>query len=366
MRAGLLAIGLGLVAAAGCGEDSVALTFEEPANSASWDVSCVDHVEVYTEGPNYPADSADYIGIAHDISASHPKTYDDVKAAIAGQFDVAIPHDGLGGIEVYGWHGQPGWTNPTPSPELAFFARVLYTGQDPIAIPIVPNISCAHQSVTVRPVDLLAYVTNSYDCTKAGVTDADAGVVKLGTLSPSLYKTYLFYWGDLYRQSVAGGVATLSGSTTVGPESCFALSTGDATSASISCVTSGHGLCTAAATELESVIVDQEYATNSLDQTILATFKGVVIGGVFDGTKHPVTGATITVDPTLAKVVYVDVDATGRKFKPTGGTATSASGLFMLYTSALVDAKVQAAGATRTVQLGATNVLVGGAAIVMN
>ncbi|MBA3540868.1 MAG: hypothetical protein H0T79_14745, partial [Deltaproteobacteria bacterium] len=354
-----------LIAVAACADPVVELQLQLPSDPMLDDTSCITNIELYADGNNYPADSTDYTNITLPITTS-PANYAAVQAAIRGKFEVPVPASGLKNVEMYGWSGEPGWTTTAVPPELVFFARGDYTGDETIVVPIVPNIGCTRKPVTVRALDLVKLISTPppYTCANGAVPDAAAGI-SLGTLTPSLYnERALVFWGGFSGANLTDGIAQFEGATTVGDTSCLAFSGGNATAGSISCAY-GKGACGGSG-EFENVFVDGAIAFNSLDQSLINLYKTVVIGLIVDGTRQPIAGATVAVDDALGKVVYVDFDLATQKFTPVTGTATSASGLFMLYAKTLVAATVSADGkAPKVYRLGADASSPAGVAVVL-
>ena len=110
-------------------------------------------------------------------------------------------------------------------------------------------------------------------------------------------------------------------------------------------------------------MVDNIYA-QSLDAAIEEEFKGGVVGAVLDATKAPIVGATVSIPEGKGKVVYVDLDTTNQRLVATTGTVTSASGMFIVYTNELVDAKVSVNQAgnvrSKTLRVGAVRTFTDG------
>jgi hypothetical protein len=348
---------LPLAATVGCGEKVIEMKLTLPDDHAQWDTSCIKTIEVFTEGTNYPTIADDFSGQTLDTRDSPPATYLDVEDAVRGQFDVEIPESGLGGIEMYGWDGSSGFFPDGTFPDMVFFSFVPYTGQDTIRVELVPNLDCRPRPVTIRPIDLITLITTK-DCAMAAVTDPQA-FASMGTLTPGLFRDYLFGWGGQHGANVVGGVATFQAPTTAGPESCVAVYSSDAIASSGGCVT-GERAC-AMANELEVALVDNVFSDNSVDTAIEEQFRGVIVGAVVDATKTPIAGATVSVDEALGKVVYVNLDLAGARFVPVANAqATTASGMFMLYTSDLVEVNVTAMGRTKPLTLGAQRRAQGG------
>jgi hypothetical protein len=255
---------LGLIMLVACSDPALEMALVLPDNDQDWDTSCVQTIEVYTAGANYPDQANDYVGQTLDISDNRAETYEDIRQAVRGKFDVAIPDSGLSAVEMYGWNGLSGFFNAGTFPELVFYSRVPYTGQDLIAIDLVPNLDCRTTNVTVRPIDLVKLLTTK-SCAMAAVIDPDS-FVSLGTMSPGLYKDYLFGWGGLHGAPLTNGVATFQASTTVGPQSCLAIYADTATLTTGQCTTTTKACATGA--ELEAVMIDYDLAVNSLDTGI--------------------------------------------------------------------------------------------------
>jgi hypothetical protein len=348
---------LGLLAVAACGESAIEMTLRLPEDDDRWDTSCVQTIEVFTAGANYPDQVNDYIGQTLDISDKRAPTYEDVRARVRGQFDVAIPESGLSAVEMYGWNGLSGFFPNGTFPDLVFYSRVPYVGQDIVTIELVPNMDCKLSTVAVRPIDLVTLVSTR-SCAMAAITDDQQGFASIGTLSPGLYKPYLFGWGGTNGAVVTGGVATFQASTKAGPESCLAVYSATLTGTTGQCITPSKAC--AQGNEIEAVLIDDAYAL-SLDSTIQEEFRGGVIGAVVDPAKAPIAGATVEVPPGMGRVVYVDLQTASKRLVPTTGTSTSASGMFIVYSNDLVPvtvaATVNGTRTAKTVTVGAQRTL---------
>lgn len=345
-------IGLPLIVIAGCGEATIEMTLKLPDDPDRWDTSCVQTVEVYTAGLNYPDVSNDYIGQTLDISNRRAPTYQDIRNAVRGQFDVAIPESGLSAVEMYGWNGLSGFFPNGTFPDLVFYARVPYVGQDVVTIELVPNQDCKLSNISVRPIDLIRMVSTR-SCAMAAVDDTEQGFASIGTLTPGLFQPYLFGWGGTHGAIVTGGIASFQASTMVGPESCLAVYSSTLTGTTSQCVSQTKAC--AQGNEIEAVIVDDVYA-NSLDASIQDQFRGGIIGAVVDPAKAPVAGATVELPPGMGQVVYVRLDTATRRLVPTGGTSTDATGMFIVYTNdlapAIVTATINGTRTAKTVTVG--------------
>lgn len=344
--AGLLAMTL-----AACADPAVSLELQPPADQAMYDTSCVSTFEIFTDGGNYPADANDFNSIEVKVDQPHA-TYAELIASLRGKFDIPIPSTGLAGVEVYAWNGDSGFaTGTTLNPELAFLAVSKYDGGDTFTVPLVPNQSCARGAVTLRPLDLVPFLMSAPRACSAGALAT--GSFALGTLTPALYRDATFFWGGVASGDVgAAGTVSMQGATQVGPESCLAATGGtDAGDTSTSCL-AGAGVCGHPG-EYEIAVFDNVWYNNSLDKTIAAKFKGMTVGAVFDTARASLAGATVEIDPAQGQLVFVDLDPTTKTFRPAdGATATTASGLFLLYANTLVDVKITAKGHTTTVRMG--------------
>ncbi len=342
-----VALALGVLV--GCADPAVTLNIQPPANQANFDTSCVTTFEMYADGANYPADTADFNSI--ELTLDQPAaTYADLLAEVRGKFNIPIPATGLSGVEVYGWNGVSGFGTVTVNPELAFLAVQKYAGSEDFTVPLIPNMSCARNTVKVRPLDLAAFLASApRNCAAGAVTD---GSLTLGTLTPALWKAGTYFWGGVISGTIgADGTSTMQGSSTIGPKSCIAGSGGLADDTSTSCMT-GPGVCGKPG-EFELPIFNNTYYVNSVDKVIQSKFQSFVIGAVFDTNRASIAGATVEIDPTKGQVVYADFDPIGQAFKAVpNATATTASGLYLIYTNELIDAKITSGTKSQTVRVG--------------
>ncbi len=338
-----------LGALAGCADPAVSLNIQPPPDQANFDTSCVTTFEMYADGANYPADTADFNSI--EITLDHPApTYAELLDEVRGKFDIPIPATGLSKVEVYGWNGVSGFGTVTVNPELAFLAVQQYAGDEDFTVPLIPNMSCARGAVKVRALDLPAFLaTSPRDCAAGALP---GGSLTLGTLTPAMWKPATYFWGGVVTADLAAdGTATMQGSSKIGPESCIAASGGITGDTSTSCMT-GPGVCGKPG-EYELAVFGDDYYANSVDKVIQSKYQSFVIGAVFDTARASVAGASVEFDTTKGQVVYADFDPVAKAFKPVpNATATTASGIFLLYTNELLDVKVTGAGHSATVRLG--------------
>ena len=357
MRATCILLALG---ASACAEPVIELSLTLPAMTAGggFNTSCVTAIDMVTIGENYPATQNDYVKSCIDITSS-PATFDDVKRAMRGKFDVTIPPSGLSGVELFGRRGSCKVSDDgLPPGDLVFYAGSRYVGGDSISLPMIAGASCDQVPVTLRPVDIVKLTTGTTrgDCAAAKAIDGAEAGATLGTLTSTIGNGIEFYSG-FAGAPLAGGVAAISmGSTTVGPKACLGVYSGDATAGSLSCVTPGAPTACATGNELETAILDVDLAFNSLDQARLTRFPSIVWGAIVSGTKQPIAGATVEIDPKVGEVVYVEPSGTGPSMRlAAAGNATGPSGLFVVYTNTLAPIKATSGALTRTLTVGAVD-----------
>jgi hypothetical protein len=330
--------------------------------------SCITAVEVHANGATYPAVKTDQIRSCIEITAG--SSYATVRDAIKGKFSLGMPSSGLSSIEIFGWAGPAACMddgNPYASPDLLFSGNADYIGQANVEIPVTPNVDCALAPVNVRMYDMFALVGGA-SCTAAIAPGAMNGA-GTGTLVPRAHGKGSEFFGNMEGANMVNNLASFQGHTHVGPKTCLAVDGGGSMGGSTGCVIGGPNVC-AGNGEIEHVFLPNTIlsATSNFDPTITAKFPGVIIGSVWTGgaTKVPIANATVQVDSAHGKVVYIDPPAAGQSaLHVRSETSTGPSGLFMVYTDTLINAKVTANGATRTVTLGAADSTVAGAMIVM-
>jgi len=346
-----------LIGVAGCTDPVVALQLELPTSATAFDTSCVATVEMRVEGMTFPDDPMDYKTISVPLTTS-ASGYAEVVSAIRGKFEVPIPASGLKAVSLEGWNNGPGWddlTRDVQGSDLVFFGRGVYSGDDTLSIPLTPNISCTRQSLTIHALDLVAFVTHAYSCSAATAPDAsdDDSWVGAGTMTPALYAPDTLFFGDHDGADFMSNVATFMAPTQAGPESCLAFDGGDATAWSSGCASSGKGVCGTTTTDFELPIIAPPYDANSVDTAITPRFPGATFGGVFTSARQPLQGVRIDIDPALGQVVYGNLDTGMQKLAPTGGSTTSASGLFVIYTTGVVDVTFTSGTTVKVVKVGA-------------
>ncbi len=356
-----------LLALGACADPVVEMSFLMPAadRGGNFDTSCVTAVDVYTTGTSYPGNPEDYEMTCVQL-AGGAASFGAVRNAMTGKIDVPIPSTGLASVEVFGRKGTCANDASIPPGELVFYAGSRYTGDEQIVLPMEAVSACdSTATVLVRPVDLLALTTGAVkgDCNLAKAMDGATSGADVGTLMPTITDGAVFYNG-LAGAALVGGVATIDGAlTTVGPKACLAVSSGDARFGSVSCVDAAAPKVCATGTELEAPGLDGNIALASLDSARKAKFPGVVFGLVVNAQKQPIAGALVEVDPKFGEVVYVE-PATS-KLNATGGSATGASGLFIVYTKGPTPVKVSSGGLSRIQTMGAISDAPGAALVML-
>jgi hypothetical protein len=332
---------------AACAEPVIELSLRLPDTDEGGDfnTSCAAAIEVFATGKNYPEDPNDFRRDC--IQISDQPTFRDIKDAMAGKFELQIPDSGLASVEIYGRTGDCNTPDDLLPQDLVFFGAAKYAGGEALSIKLTGNLSCTKQEVTIRPVDMMALIATK-DCAMAKLADTLEAGAETGTLSPHLTNETCWSGGYESYSSLTNGIATFMSYTTVGPETCLGVSGYNETMDSYSCVIPGPSAC-ALANEIEVAALPYELADRSLDSSLMSTWHGALFGAVWANTpaKGPVAGARVTVDPELGQVVYVEPNAAGSQLVPTGASATGPSGMFMLYTSKMVDVTVEDRSARR-------------------
>jgi hypothetical protein len=358
-------ITLVLLATAACTDPVVEMQLVMPKDGVM-NTSCISAVEVHANGAHYPANVQDTERSCIEISGG--ATYSSVRDAIRGKFELGVPDSGLASIEIYGWSGPQPCTpddDPYYSPNLLFFGSGSYIGQDQVDIPVVPNLDCTTEPVKIHMIDMMALVGGA-SCANASNVGAMAGA-GLGTLVPKFIGKGVDFYGNQEGNNLVDNVAAFDGHTRTGTHSCLALDGGSETGGSTGCAIGGAAVC-AAPGEYEQAYVPGEIinAAFTMDQNLTTKYPAIYLVSVFGATKTTLGGAKIDVDPTHAKVVYVDPPSgTQTTFKARTDGATGPSGLALVYLDTLVSAKVTAGTLTRTVTLGAPDQSLGAGMVVL-
>jgi hypothetical protein len=338
-----------LVAAAGCGEKTVEMEMVLPSESVSaqYDASCVRGVQLYLNGTTYPENVDDYEFDCQDVMTS-VSTFKDVHDAISGRFDMKFPASGLSGVEVYAYSGACDASSPEDY-DLVFYGSAAFIGQDPLEVPIVPNVSCAKSTVTVRPIDILK-LSATKQCAQAAW---NTGKLGLSTLSPLPFTDSTYWWGGLSSTAIVGDTATITAPTKVAPKTCLAVALYTTDWMEVTCLPPPEQRVCASGDELEAPMINIDVGDMSIDNAKITEFGGVIYGVVY-GSAGPIANAKVeidSVDSNKGVVVYYDMPAgvengTGALLEVNGATGTNATGLFGIYTQSLLHVSVTANGQT--------------------
>lgn len=339
---------------AGCGDPAVDVSLRLPsaATQAMYDTSCVTAVEIYVNGGNYPDDTGDYLRDCIDVT-SPAMTFSELRERIRGRFDMKIPASGLSGIELYAYNGGCTAANPRDY-DLVAYGSAPYVGDDSIALPVTPNLTCTQGDYTLRAVDILKYV-KSASCTQSAWTQ---GKIGLSTISPLPFTQTAYWWGGQSSGMATTGVVNVRGlALGIGVNSCLAASLYTTQYDEVTCMAPADQRVCATGGELEAPMIDVTVGYMSADPTKINRWGAVVYGAVVG--PAAIANATVTIDPAdkdKGEVVYLDAPAgvengTGT-LTATGGTATGPSGLFAVYTQSLVHITITGNGKTVTRTVG--------------
>jgi len=337
----------------GClfGGDTIDLELKMPSAEmqAQYLPSCVGAVEVYLNGTHYPTDSDDTTRYCINVTGKNTMTWDDVHAAIRGQFKGDYPDSGLGGVEVYGYAGGCDADNNEDF-DLTFYGQAKYDGGGHLTVPVTPNLSCEQQDVRVRAIDVLKLIKTG-QCAQSAWT---RGKLATTTLSPMPFLTETYWWGGSSSANVAtDGTAAFRASTKVGPDSMLAIANydgGDWTALSVAGPPEQRACATGS--EIEVPMIAPEVARASQDLGRATKWGGLVIGLAW-GTA-PLQGAQVSIDPAyaaLGEIAYFDMPAgvetgTGSLTARSVSLGTGTSGLFGIYTQSAVKINITHNGRT--------------------
>ena len=314
----------------GCAEKAVELRLSMPTgDDASMDVSCVSKVEVALH-----TDAIFAFPTTQCIDVSNATSLADLQRQVRGKLDMELPHD-LSAIEVRGLTGD---TASCGNGMNVFYAGEEYTGQDTIDLRVEGAIDCAalqsSGQITVRPVDFLALASTPagmpLTCETVAVSGLDLGVLRpTNIFRPDLaFPSTRFEPGAAMATSATGTVSLPAWGAALAT-SC--VSTGAEVPGAVSCVYPGERTLCGTAGETEMAWIAAEPSYESIDDNIWLEFPVLTFGIVVDTvTKKAVDGATVEIDPARGRVLYAR-KGIGTRLDPTGGAATDASGLFLVY-----------------------------------
>jgi hypothetical protein len=338
-----------------CGDPAVDLTLRLPDTDA--DLSCVASVRVYAWGESQIDDTTQCIVLDAPVSG-----FAELRDAVRGKLDLALPASGLAGIDV------AGMTFEDCFGDAVFYGGAAYDGGD-LAIPLVASFDCSVSADTVvKPIDYRALLGGS--CL-AGATRLDRGSIHPTMLEFPL--PAMVY--DLTQPSAlvaADGTATFPDALIpIDDESCMAV--GDELTGSISCIDPGApGVC-AVGTQLELTTIDVNFANASMEPNAAERHAQILFGAVWDATalvKHPIDGARIQIvddDADAGEIHYatLPVGAPSMIDLPTA-TATDATGMFVAYMDRPLTLVVSAPGySSKQVTITAADYYFGATTIVL-
>ena len=315
---------------------------------SNMDLSCVSGLLAYADGKNR-GDGTSAPDATHGcIPVSGLTSMSDVPALLRDKLALDMPASGLIGVEVSGITG----TCDLPGIDV-FYGGARYIGQDTLSVTLGPQVSCAHESLRIRPVDLFALTMDPNHACPAPIADGPNTGMSYGIVEQTLFDGPVAYFGPSYFQT--NGVIDVSDWTPVQyTNSCLTASYGQTTDGTLSadgCLRLSQNTVCAQPGEVELPAVNYILTGNLFSSAPDPKFGNYVLGAVWGidaaGHKAPLVGATVTVDPAKGRVVYADLAAANAT--PTvdkSATSAKASGLFVVYTNEFVDLQVSAPGYT--------------------
>jgi hypothetical protein len=342
----LLAVGAACLPA--CNDGAIDVSLVPPEEAATFDMSCVKVVDVLALGPNdtMPLDigartgnSVECIDLGRTVT-----TFAQLQAALAGKFQAPIPAGGLAAIEI---RGRAGTCADKPAQyEAIFYGGAVDTGNADLAIPLVRSISCnAGTQYSIKPV-------NMYDLfnTKMCTDYVDPGSqASSADFRPTLISRQpVTFESGQSSQPMSSATVQISTFNPTLNKTCAAIALQNATGsiAGQACISNAGGDTACGTSDVELAVLPTDYARNSRDASIknYAAWSFIGVWTKTGGMPGPVSGATVTLDEKDdAKIVYGDLGTTA--FVPSAGaTATTASGMIMIYTNTLVTATITAPG----------------------
>jgi hypothetical protein len=316
-------------------------------NIDNLDLSCVGAVFVYADGKNGAIAGGTPDDVTGCMPVSNLTSMNDVVPLLhSGQLTVGMPPSGLIGVEVSGVTG----TCDAPGIDV-FYGGAKYIGQDTLPVNLVPQVSCAHENVRIRPVDLFALTLDPAHACPAPIPSGPSTGMAYGIVEQTLFAGTVLYTGPNYY--LTDGIMAVNDYTPVASSNaCLSASFGqlnDGPLSSDGCLRWSQNTVCAQPGEIEIPAVNSLLTQNLFSSAPDSRFGGFVVGGVWGidaaGNKAPLVGATVTVDPNKGKVVYADL--AGPSSSPTldlAATTVKSSGLFVLYANGFVDLQISAPG----------------------
>jgi len=330
------------VAATGCAEKAIEMRLDLP--SSSFDVSCVNQVQVTVW-------NADFTTETQCVEVTPSNSLAAIQQKISGRFDLDMP-DELIAVQFHARASEtPGMC---PSGDLMFYAGAEYDGGEEIQLPVMGLLDCSVRSASptrgARLVDFAALIGGDPAAAPVCVAPAvpvplvESGTIHASNMSaPDFSPTVSTTWET--ANIVDGKAAIPVWNSTLG-ESCPGIITYDLAGFvdSASCIQSGPTIC-GVGIEIEVPILSYSVALSSWDDVMIEAHKSAVLVTVWDAvTKKPIQGATITITTGDGEVVYGDWSVAQAKFTGGGGSGTAARGLAMVYSNEPVLLTIAAPG----------------------
>lgn len=363
------------ISAAACAEPAVEMSLVLPPESAH-DLSCVTAVDLVA----LPVDDRGFLDIGDRsfdddipcVELDGPAgSLEDIAASLRGRFELAIPSEGLAGVQLRGRGGRCDEIGSFH--EAMFYGGAMYDdGSDALPIRVARNLSCdAQVTRTVRPIDLFTLVR-----TKECAAPTEAGEIFAADVRPTLldgdFPGVLLEVGESFGDLGPSGTVALQTFSRSFAGTCPAVAWGGATSGGSVCLPDDvleRPRACAQAGEVELPVVSGNAPFAELDEDLLFGHPVLVFGAVWSntGTRGPIAGATVTVDEGSEAVIqYLDVGAANVTPLP-DATATTASGAFVLHADGVVGLTIAAPGKpTRHIFVGSGTELPGTSLVVLD
>ena len=312
------------------------------------DLSCVGGLLVYADGKNRGNSAQPPDDTRGCLPVSGLTDMTSVPGLLRDKLALDMPASGLIGVEVSGVTG----TCDAPGIDV-FYGGAKYIGQDTLTVTLAPQVSCAHDNLTIRPVDLFALTMDPNHACPSPIPDGPNTGMSYGVVEQTLFDGPQAYFGPSYYLS--NGVMSVSDFTPVtNPGSCLTASFGQTSDGKLSadgCLRFSPNTVCAQPGEIELPSVNYILTGNLSSVAPDPKFGNYVLGAVWGidaaGKKAPLVGATVTVDSSKGRVVYADLaNASSTPTLDTAATTVKSSGLFVVYTSSFVDLQVSAPGYT--------------------
>jgi hypothetical protein len=318
------------------------------AQVSNMDLSCVGGLYALADGKNRGTGTAAADNTHGCVPVSGLTNMSDVPGLLRDKLSLDMPASGLIGVELSGITG----TCDAPGIDV-FYGGVKYIGQDSLSVTLAPQVSCAHDNLTIRPLDLFAMTADPTHACPAAIPNGPNTGMSYGVVEQTLFDGPQAYFGPSYYLN--NGVMSVSDWTPVtNPSSCLTASFGQTSDGKLSadgCLRMSPNTVCAQPGEIEVAAVNYILMSSLYSVAPDPKFGNLVLGAVWGidatGKKAPLVGATVTVDPSKGRVVYADLaSASSSPTVDTSATAAKASGLFVVYTNEFVDLQVSAPGYT--------------------